>query len=205
MCTEPEDLRRRAGWDGASGISRHQLLDALHGKSVVVSARQTTYVHCTDYIPSAIMIPQRRFAALLQQAQDLQRQRCKYHNPPPDARFSLYSDHRCSKDDFPRVTTTILEVHSDEVWNLEWSHDGNYLASAGKDKSAIIWRRGVSYLSPPFLNFRLISRIVRQLLIPPLTQNGRQNISFEMMTMQLGVWRGLQMTRFCLQVQNILS
>jgi hypothetical protein len=147
MCTEPEDLRRRAGWDGASGTSRHQLLDALHGKLFVVDGRLVTYIKRTEYISSAIMIPQRRFAALLHQAQDLQRQRCTYHNPPPDARHSLYSDHHCSKNDFPRIMTTILEVHTDEVWNLEWSHDGNYLASAGKDKSAIIWRRGVSYAS----------------------------------------------------------
>jgi WD40 repeat protein len=56
--------------------------------------------------------------------------------------FSLYSDHRCNKSDFPRITTTILEVHKDEVWNVKWSHDGAYLASASKDKSAIIWRRG---------------------------------------------------------------
>jgi len=49
---------------------------------------------------------------------------------------------------FPNTTTTILEVHTDEVWNIEWSHNGEYLASAGKDKSAIIWRVGVSwYLS----------------------------------------------------------
>ena len=33
MCTEPEDLRRRAGWDGASGTSRRQLLEILHGTS----------------------------------------------------------------------------------------------------------------------------------------------------------------------------
>ncbi|KAJ3502077.1 hypothetical protein NLJ89_g9048 [Agrocybe chaxingu] len=90
MCSEPEDLRRRAGWDGASGSSRRQLLDTLH-----------------DYIPSAVMIPQRR-------------------------------------SDFPKITTTILEVHMDEIWNIEWSHDGAYLASASKDKTAIIWRRGDS-------------------------------------------------------------
>ncbi|KAF8831105.1 hypothetical protein HHX47_DHR1000262 [Lentinula edodes] len=30
MCTEPEDVRQRAGWDGASGQSRHQLLLDLH-------------------------------------------------------------------------------------------------------------------------------------------------------------------------------
>ena len=33
MCADPGDLRRRAGWDGASGTSRRQLLDALHGKA----------------------------------------------------------------------------------------------------------------------------------------------------------------------------
>jgi hypothetical protein len=100
-----------------------------------------------DYIPSAIMIPQRRFSTLLHQARLYQRQRCVYHNLPMNSSsFSLYSDHRCNKSDFPRITTTILEVHKDEVWNIKWSHDGAYLASASKDKSAIIWRRGVSVL-----------------------------------------------------------
>lgn len=41
------------------------------------------------------------------------------------------------------MTTTILEGHKDEVWNIEWSHDGTYLASASKDKTAIIWKIGV--------------------------------------------------------------
>ena len=58
--------------------------------------------------------------------------------------FSLYTDHLCDKSVFPRITTAILEVHTDEVWNLEWSHSGNYLASASKDKTAIIWRVEVS-------------------------------------------------------------
>ena len=93
------------------------------------------------------MIPQRRFSTLLHQARLYQRQRCVYHNLPMNSSsFSLYSDHRCNKSDFPRITTTILEVHKDEVWNIKWSHDGAYLASASKDKSAIIWRRGVSAL-----------------------------------------------------------
>ncbi|KAF9532157.1 WD40 repeat-like protein [Crepidotus variabilis] len=127
MCSEPEDLRNRAGWDGASGTSRQHLLDTLH-----------------EYIPSTVMIPQRRFTTLLEQARSYQRQKCVYHNPRPNTTFSLYTDHRCSKFDFPRITTTILEVHTDEVWNIGWSHDGNYLASASRDKSAIIWRRGSS-------------------------------------------------------------
>ncbi|PPQ68153.1 hypothetical protein CVT25_014079 [Psilocybe cyanescens] len=128
MCSEPEDLRRRAEWDGASGTSRHQLLHTLH-----------------DYIPSAVMIPQQRFATLLNQARTFQLQRCIYHNSTLNSsNFSLYSDHHCNKSEFPSMTTTILEVHTDEVWNIEWSHDGAYLASASKDRTAIIWRRGKS-------------------------------------------------------------
>ncbi|KAG6889821.1 hypothetical protein C0995_014298 [Termitomyces sp. Mi166 len=124
MCSEPEDLRQRAGWDGAAGSSRRQLLNNLQ-----------------RYIPSSIMIPQRRIATLLGQAHAHQQQHCLYHNTPSDSTsFSLYTDHHCDKSAFPRVTTTILEVHSDEVWNLEWSHDGLRLATASKDKTAIIWR-----------------------------------------------------------------
>ncbi|PSR81506.1 hypothetical protein PHLCEN_2v6364 [Hermanssonia centrifuga] len=89
------------------------------------------------------MIPQRRFATLLDQARDYQQLRCLYHNAPMNSRtFSLYADHSCDKNAFPRVTTAILEIHTDEVWNLEWSHSGTYLATASKDKSAIIWRIG---------------------------------------------------------------
>jgi WD repeat-containing protein 26 len=91
------------------------------------------------------MIPQRRFSTLLAQSLQYQRHRCLYHNSPADpTSYSLFSDHMCEDEVFPRVTTTILEVHSDEVWNVAWSHDGTHLASASRDKTAIIWRIGVS-------------------------------------------------------------
>ncbi|KAJ3989155.1 WD40 repeat-like protein [Lentinula detonsa] len=126
MCTEPEDVRQRAGWDGVSGQSRQQLLLDLH-----------------RFIPSSVMIPQRRFLTLLQQARQDQLRRCIYHNTPLEATpFSLLSDHECNKDGFPGVTTTVLSVHTDEVWNVEWSHDGAYLASGSADRTAIIWNMG---------------------------------------------------------------
>lgn len=91
------------------------------------------------------MIPQRRFSTLLDQAFLHQQSRCLYHNSSPNSRvFSLYTDHMCDKSVFPTVTTASLEIHTDEVWNLEWSHSGNFLATASKDRSAIIWRIGVS-------------------------------------------------------------
>lgn len=33
MCSEPEDLRQRAGWDGAAGLSRRRLLNDLQRTS----------------------------------------------------------------------------------------------------------------------------------------------------------------------------
>ncbi|KZP21210.1 WD40 repeat-like protein [Athelia psychrophila] len=66
---------------------------------------------------------------------------CTYYNasPPLD---SLYADHACDRAAFPGTTTASLEVHTDEVWDIEWSHDGLWLASASRDKTAIIWRVG---------------------------------------------------------------
>lgn len=124
MCSDTQDLRRRALWDGASSLSRQALLADLQ-----------------QFIPSSAMIPQRRFATLLTQARHYQRERCIYHNAPMNpSSFSLFADHHCDKEGFPRVTTTILHAHTDEVWNVAWSHDGLRLASASKDKTAIIWR-----------------------------------------------------------------
>lgn len=91
------------------------------------------------------MIPPRRFVTLLDQARLHQISQCIYHNAPiTPQHFSLYADHTCDTDLFPRITTTILQVHTDEVWSLEWSHSGKFLASASKDKSVIVWSVGVS-------------------------------------------------------------
>lgn len=90
------------------------------------------------------MIPPRRFVTLLDQARLHQISQCIYHNAPVTPQhFSLYADHTCDTDLFPRITTTILQVHTDEVWSLEWSHSGTFLASASKDRSVIIWSVGV--------------------------------------------------------------
>jgi len=139
MCTDAADLRQKAGWDGAHGSSRRRLL-----------------VNVQSYIPSSLMIPPRRFVTLLDQARLHQISQCIYHNAPITSQhFSLYADHTCDTDLFPRITTTILQVHTDEVWSLEWSHSGKFLASASKDKSVIVWSVGPNSNPEIFLHLHL--------------------------------------------------
>ena len=150
------------------------------------------------------MIPQRRFLTLLEQSRLWQQQRCPYHNSPPDSMsFSLYRDHLCDSSCFPNTTTTILEVHTDEVWNIEWSHSGEYLASAGKDKSAIIWRVGVSR------HFHLPGRSLTLGLFSPrksqLRGSTHSTSSYETISILWGALRGLSMTRYYLPAQITTS
>ena len=99
------------------------------------------------FIPPTTMLPPHRLADLLTQAANAQRLFCLYHNAPrtPTA-FSLLTDHRCSREVFPLLRTHVLKAHTDEIWNIRWSHDGRRLASASKDRTAFIWLIGVRLL-----------------------------------------------------------
>lgn len=83
------------------------------------------------------MIPEHRLASLLHQVKQAQISKCLYHNTAYSP--SLYSDHLCPRDQFPLTTIEILTEHTDEVWFLQFSHDGTRLASASQDFSVIIW------------------------------------------------------------------
>ncbi|WOL03385.1 WD repeat-containing protein 26 [Canna indica] len=101
--------------------SRHKLLEALQ-----------------RFLPPTVMIPERRLENLVEQALYLQKESCVFHNSL-DSSLSLYSDHQCGKDQLPSFTTQVLGEHHDEVWFLQFSNLGKYLASSSNDKSAIIW------------------------------------------------------------------
>lgn len=42
----------------------------------------------------------------------------------------------------------VVDAHADEVWFLQFSHNGNYLSSSSKDKSAKIWEVRSSFTFP---------------------------------------------------------
>lgn len=101
----------------------------------------------TDFVPSSVMVPPRRLDELLGQARQYQAQQCRYHVSNLDS--SLYHEHYCSRHQFPTTTTHILEGHTDEVWQIQWSHSGTTLASGSKDKTVILWCIVSSPLFPP--------------------------------------------------------
>lgn len=125
MCSNREDLRRKAEWNGKGSRSRQKLMDRLQ-----------------SFLPASVMLPPHRLRTLLNQAIELQRERCPYHNTKLEVgmhTLSLLSDHICSGDDIPSETKYTLTDHCDEVWFLRFSHDGLKLASGSRDTTVIIW------------------------------------------------------------------
>jgi WD40 repeat protein len=101
-----------------------------------------------EFVPSSTMVPPRRLDTLLQQARDHQIELCNHHVNLHET--SLYHDHICSRSQFPSTTTHILEGHTDEVWQVQWCHNGKMLASSGRDMTVIIWRIVCTFATQPF-------------------------------------------------------
>ncbi|GMH19781.1 hypothetical protein Nepgr_021622 [Nepenthes gracilis] len=118
-------------------ISHSQCIVSRHG-TLSVSSRSQILEKLEKILPAAIIIPERRLENLVEQALDVQRESCVFHNSL-DSELSLYSDHQCGRNQIPSKTLQILQAHNDEVWYLQFSHNGKYLASASKDQLAIIW------------------------------------------------------------------
>lgn len=83
------------------------------------------------------MIPEHRLAVLLDDVKSGWISNCLYHNTSVSP--SLYIDHTCDSNDFPRSAVLELRNHTDEVWYLKYSHDGTKLATASKDNTIIIY------------------------------------------------------------------
>ncbi|KAK9266482.1 hypothetical protein L1049_001688 [Liquidambar formosana] len=115
------------------------ILDGIPSQNAVrAKSRPKLLENLQKLLPPTVMIPERRLEHLVEQALDLQRDACMFHNSL-DGEMSLYTDHQCGREQIPSQTSQILQHHQDEVWFLQFSHNGKYLASSSKDRSAIIW------------------------------------------------------------------
>ncbi|CAO1625466.1 unnamed protein product [Sympodiomycopsis kandeliae] len=122
MCDSQQELRSRAGWQGSNHESRRKLLHEIELS-----------------ISPSVMLPSRRLPQLLEQAQTYQKKSDPYFNSPMDSHISLYTDQKSDQSKFPSRTTHVLRGHTDEVWVMEFSRDGRYLVTGGKDGKTIMW------------------------------------------------------------------
>ncbi|XP_043698726.1 WD repeat-containing protein 26 homolog isoform X1 [Telopea speciosissima] len=118
--------------------SRRLLLGLSSQDIVSANSRSKLLEKLQKLLPPTVMVPERRLEHLVEQALSVQREACVFHNSL-DSALSLYSDHQCGKDQIPSRTLQVLQAHRDEVWYLQFSHNGKYLASSSIDRSAIIW------------------------------------------------------------------
>ncbi|XP_015892142.3 WD repeat-containing protein WDS homolog isoform X1 [Ziziphus jujuba] len=89
-------------------------------------------------LPPPFVLPERRLERLVESAVLAQIDSCMYHNSS-DA-VSLFVDHICGRDEIPTETVQILTEHINEVWFVQFSNNGDYLASSSSDCTAIIWK-----------------------------------------------------------------
>ncbi|KAK4716551.1 hypothetical protein R3W88_014889 [Solanum pinnatisectum] len=116
-----------------------QVLAGMSGQDVVRPKSRTKLLEeLQKLLPPTVIIREQRLVHLVEQALDLQLDACRFHNSLV-GEMSLLTDHQCGRDQIPSRTLQILQDHSDEVWFLQFSHDGKYLASSAADCLVIIW------------------------------------------------------------------
>ncbi|KAL4432403.1 hypothetical protein ABPG77_001702 [Micractinium sp. CCAP 211/92] len=123
---------------GGSGGSSAAAEERADGDAPVAEARRRVLRRLQAVIPAEVMLPERRLEELVEQALLAQIDASRFHNTPGVCP-SLLRNYDCGMEQIPSCTTQVLLDHTDEVWHLQFSHDGSMLASCGKDQTAILW------------------------------------------------------------------
>mmetsp|Transcript_13663 Transcript_13663/g.36787 ORF Transcript_13663/g.36787 Transcript_13663/m.36787 type:complete len:732 (-) Transcript_13663:281-2476(-) len=123
-CSSEEDLERASGWRPEG--SREALWDRIQ-----------------FLLPASSVVPPRRLSVLLWQALRYQELHCLHHSLGvgfgQHGPHSLLRDHVCKPPPLPAHCVAQLDGHSDEVWFVAASHGGQYLASASRDNTVLLW------------------------------------------------------------------
>lgn len=127
LCDGIHDLYERANWSGSKGSSRMELMNEIQ-----------------TFVDPHLLIPENRLETLLHQAVEYQKDRYGvmqnplHHNPLHGV--SLLQREVPPETAVPNKTIATLTDHKDEVWNIQFSHSGDYLATVGTDKLCFIYK-----------------------------------------------------------------
>ncbi|XP_008775134.1 WD repeat-containing protein WDS homolog isoform X1 [Phoenix dactylifera] len=102
-----------------------------------VSRRIKLLLDLVELLPPWVRVPSGRLEHLVETTVLKQAASCFYHNSP-DA-VTLYADHECSQEQIPSKCIQTLCDHKNEVWFVQFSNNGVYLATSSRDCTAIIW------------------------------------------------------------------
>lgn len=86
--------------------SQHVILDLSSQKEDVATSRENLVQKLRNLLPAAVMIPEKRLEHLVEQALDVQRDSCAFHNTL-DCDLSLYMDHQCGETQIPTQTSQV--------------------------------------------------------------------------------------------------
>jgi len=133
-----EQLHRLAGFLMAPGRSAAPLPAGSSSQGGGGAGRRVL-ADLTELIPVDVLPPEHRLEELVEQSLEEQMSQCLVRMSAKEAPLSLLADLNLGEGPVPAKTITWLKTHRDEVWHLQFSHDGCRLASASRDKTAIIW------------------------------------------------------------------
>uniref|UniRef100_A0A2P2JV76 Uncharacterized protein MANES_12G039300 n=1 Tax=Rhizophora mucronata TaxID=61149 RepID=A0A2P2JV76_RHIMU len=106
--------------------------------SVIHEMRKRLLMELEKILSPPIVLPERRLEHLVETVVTAQIDSCVYHNL--QGPVSLYEDHCCTRDQLPTETVQVLIEHKNEVWFVQFSNSGEYLASSSSDCTAVIWK-----------------------------------------------------------------
>ncbi|XP_043721855.1 WD repeat-containing protein WDS homolog isoform X1 [Telopea speciosissima] len=140
-------LRKHISALGADSDKVYKLVSSIISSEMELGSMDDSHIRESRWrlldelerlLPPPIAVPERRLEQLVEMTLTAQMDSCIYHNSS-DA-ISLYEDHCCGRDQVPTETVQILYQHDNEVWFVQFSNNGEYLASSSSDCTAIIWK-----------------------------------------------------------------
>ncbi|KAL3312845.1 WD repeat-containing protein 26 [Cichlidogyrus casuarinus] len=126
LCRTPAEIRAQAGgWTGTGLESRQLLVERIQ-----------------HFMPAQTMLPPKRLELLVDDAVRTHIKSCVFHNESMQETLqsaSLLENHHCSLDKFPAVPIQRLKPTQSELWFCQFSPNGYFLATCGKECNIELW------------------------------------------------------------------